>query len=552
MPVCNISNTRQVSGAVTNELPQCFGCGNTSTRLAKEYCGSCERKNEPVLTLISPAKQIGPGAIGPAIAALPQPTGPGMPALSQIRNIGQFHCANWKDAANINNSNIKMQQSSLAITGSNMAALRNNNLATTECYAFILEPFMNLKPCDYLPTFDVTRDASVKFSELLESAIACFNSSWEEGSEAGLDRMNNTHIQIGPHFVLRDILQTILRDCGQSLDKTVPPKLRNRKFAAVYLEAHVDLDKFHARTGALPPKNLITSKKRTWSASGSISGASILKRTRLSGSSRTLKSSFVLMAPALAFKPAPASNSTLVTLFFANQISDSVTGIQTFVWNTENLIPNSVALENSPINKGRSKLVFKLTINGVAYVAKCCYNIGNGSLVSIINNRDQLINEGTTLGQAHFFLNNFKKQCEDEEVEISDFEVTDFILAREGVDGSTDPFTPSPASGIKSSDYIALPDTEKDELKTGTAIISSITWLLEPERGNVQLRKYSGTLDHPRYSDKQGATINAFQHFSYCFSNNTLVLADIQGSLPPLPAPFIQSPSANPEISVMT
>ncbi|KAJ7818140.1 kinase-like domain-containing protein, partial [Mycena leptocephala] len=53
--------------------------------------------------------------------------------------------------------------------------------------------------------------------------------------------------------------------------------------------------------------------------------------------------------------------------------------------------------------------------------------------------------------------------------------------------------------------------------------------LLEQKRGNVQLRKYSGTLEHPRYSDKQGATINVFQHFSYLFSNKTLVLADIQG-----------------------
>ncbi|KAJ7437237.1 kinase-like domain-containing protein [Mycena galericulata] len=459
-----------------------------------------------------------------------------------VRNLGQFHRSNWKDAANINNSSIRAQQSTVAITGSNMAALRNNNLATTECYAFILEPFVNLKPCDYLPTFDVTREGSVKFSEeskfhssgveLLEIAIACFNSSWEGGSEAGLDWMNNVHIQIGPHFLLRDILQAVLRDCCQNLEKTVPPKFRNRKFAAVYLEAHIDLDKFHARTGALPPQNVISKpKKRTWSANTSISGASILKRTRLgSGGSHTLKSAFVLMAPALPLDPTPVADTTSVTLFFAKQTSDPVKGLQNFAWTTENPISNSVMLENGPINKGRSKLVFKLTIDGVAYVAKRCYSIGNGSPVSIVDNRDQLIKEGTTLGRTKFFLNSFKKECGTEEIEISEFEVTDFIIAREGVDGLTDSFTPSPASGIRQSDYTSLPDTEKDELRTNTALISSVTWLLEPERGNVQLRKYSGTLDHPRYSDKQGATINAFQHFSYLYSNNTLVLADIQAS----------------------
>ncbi|KAJ6536984.1 kinase-like domain-containing protein [Mycena capillaripes] len=47
---------------------------------------------------------------------------------------------------------------------------------------------------------------------------------------------------------------------------------------------------------------------------------------------------------------------------------------------------------------------------------------------------------------------------------------------------------------------------------------------------HFRFRKYSGTLDHPRHNDKQGATINIFQHFSYFKSNKTLVLADIQGS----------------------
>ncbi|KAJ7429793.1 kinase-like domain-containing protein [Mycena galericulata] len=565
---CLLANVSAEEHARIMELPQCRGCGNTSTRLTTDYCGACERKN---------AKQPAPAAAIPAI-----------PALSQIRNLGQFHRSNWKDAANINNSSIRAQQSTVAITGSNMAALRNNNLATTECYAFILEPFVNLKPCDYLPTFDVTREGSVKFSELLEIAIACFNSSWEGGSEAGLDcrdiRFSMQAVQpagiseeapfgpagvdpasMGPAMVEilnkhersgesisysseQDIMRltqinvgvlallsqfgAVLRDCCQNLEKTVPPKFRNRKFAAVYLEAHIDLDKFHARTGALPPQNVISkSKKRTWSANTSISGASILKRTRLgSGGSHTLKSAFVLMAPALPLDPTPVADTTSVTLFFAKQTSDPVKGLQNFAWTTENPISNSVMLENGPINKGRSKLVFKLTIDGVAYVAKRCYSIGNGSPVSIVDNRDQLIKEGTTLGRTKFFLNSFKKECGTEEIEISEFEVTDFIIAREGVDGLTDSFTPSPASGIRQSDYTSLPDTEKDELRTNTALISSVTWLLEPERGNVQLRKYSGTLDHPRYSDKQGATINAFQHFSYLYSNNTLVLADIQAS----------------------
>ncbi|KAK7007171.1 kinase-like domain-containing protein [Favolaschia claudopus] len=106
----------------------------------------------------------------------------------------------------------------------------------------------------------------------------------------------------------------------------------------------------------------------------------------------------------------------------------------------------------------------------------------------------------------------------------------DFLIAREGVASLAESFVPSPASGITSTDYSSLTPAEKDELTTDSNTISSITWLLERERGDVQLRKYSGTLDHPKYSDKQGATINAFQHFVYLYSKKTLVLADIQAS----------------------
>jgi hypothetical protein len=64
-------------------------------------------------------------------------------------------------------------------------------------------------------------------------------------------------------------------------------------------------------------------------------------------------------------------------------------------------------------------------------------------------------------------------------------------------------------------EYIGLLDGEKDESVVKNMVILSITWLLEPERGNVHFRKFSGTLEHPRYSDKQGATINLFERFAY-------------------------------------
>ncbi|KAJ6463929.1 kinase-like domain-containing protein [Mycena sanguinolenta] len=519
-----LSNSADAEHARIAALPQCLGCGVTSSRLDSDSCGLCMKKNTRRLE----NKETVP-APGPTQS---QAQNPPIPSLW---NRGQFHRAQWKDAANINLSGIKAQQSTVAITGANMATLRSNNLATSESLVFIMEPYINSKSCTFLSTFEVIREATAKFSDMVATGIASFNSTWEEASEASLvrsdlrfSRMNNVHIEIGPHSIFRDVLQTILNDSGQNLDKTVPTKFRARKFPTIYLEVHINLEKFYTRTGVSPPRVLIQTKKRVWNDDPSISsslGVSVLKRTKLAGT-RTLRTSFALESP--------MSNATQVVLFFANHTKDPVTGVQSFTWLTDNPAPHEVLIANEPIAKGKSKLVFKATYDGVSYVAKRCYSIGQDVLLSIAINRDELVKEGRTLGRGEFFLNKFKEECEAEEIDISDFEVTDFIVAREGVLRSTTeaesekPLVPSPASGIK--DYETLSKEEKDELSADTCLISSVTWLLELERGNIEFRKYSGTLEHPRYTDKQGATINAFQHFTYLESKKTLVLADIQSS----------------------
>lgn len=90
------------------------------------------------------------------------------------------------------------------MTAGNLATLRSNNLATNECYVFILEPFVNSKPCTFLSTFEVIREATMKFSgmtpqnafstclylvlDIAANGIMSFNSSWEQDSEASLVR----------------------------------------------------------------------------------------------------------------------------------------------------------------------------------------------------------------------------------------------------------------------------------------------------------------------------------------------------------------------------
>lgn len=145
--------------------------------------------------------------------------------------------------------------------------------------------------------------------------------------------------------------------------------------------------------------------------------------------SRSLKSSFALHAP--------MANATTVTLFFGNHITDPTNAVQSITWSpdTEEL-SGSVMIENIHSGKGKSKFVFKVrsfpspfiwsefflgevTYNKLSYVAKRCYTLGNGTTVSIIANRDELIREAITLGRAKFFLDNFRGECESEEIDIS-------------------------------------------------------------------------------------------------------------------------------------
>ncbi|KAJ7851420.1 hypothetical protein B0H14DRAFT_2581445 [Mycena olivaceomarginata] len=176
-------------------------------------------------------------------------------------------------------------------------------------------------------------------------------------------------------------------------------------------------------------------------------------------------------------------------------------------------------------------LIHQAVLAGLPYVTKRCYKIGSGQ-VSITENHDELVKEGITLGRTKFFLENFQSTCEEEEINISDFpefDVTDSILAREGITGESNEgsekarFIPSPASGITESAYSELSDGEKDEFVMINNVISSITWLFGTGARECIVQEVFG--------DKQGVTINAFQHFVYINSNKSLVLADIQGQL---------------------
>lgn len=55
------------------------------------------------------------------------------------------------------------------------------------------------------------------------------------------------------------------------------------------------------------------------------------------------------------------SEATTVTLFFAEQRADPATAVQTIEWSSVLLAPHTVQIENHSSNKGKSKLVFKVS-----------------------------------------------------------------------------------------------------------------------------------------------------------------------------------------------
>lgn len=98
-----------------------------------------------------------------------------------------------------------------------------------------------------------------------------------------------------------------------------------------------------------------------------------------------------------------------------------------------------------------------------------------------------------------------------------DFEFTEVMLAREVLDEQP----PSAASGLSQASFNRYFEEDPD---------MSVVWLLEPARTSSTTR-YSGTMAHTNQSNKHHQTINTFVHFSYLFSQRSMIFADIESAL---------------------
>jgi hypothetical protein len=83
---------------------------------------------------------------------------------------------------------------------------------------------------------------------------------------------------------------------------------------------------------------------------------------------------------------------------------------------------------------------------------------------------------------------------------------------------------PSAASGISSDAYQAACEAQDHTVLDPGLVV----WLFEPRRSSKVIH-WSGTNEYPAWhQNKLGSTLNAFSHYVYLLSQESIVLADLQ------------------------
>ncbi|KAJ7161857.1 kinase-like domain-containing protein, partial [Mycena crocata] len=228
---------------------------------------------------------------------------------------------------------------------------------------------------------------------------------------------------------------------------------------------------------------------------------------------QAINSEAVIRNEMVAASSKPVS-ATKISLHIANVTINEDDGQVHVSWDTAET--REAMLDNAYFACGKTKKVYRLSIGDQDYAAKRFFEVGNGiECVSTIENATQLENEMIRLKQGQWFLDKLYARADETETEVyKDFSFSDGLLVQEiiGPDG------PSPASGLTMDSFMASLDTNPN---------CAIFWLLEPLRSS-SVERWSGTLQHPPHENKPGRTMDTFMHFSYVYSQQTLVFADLQ------------------------
>ncbi|KAL1942642.1 hypothetical protein VTO73DRAFT_4882 [Trametes versicolor] len=219
----------------------------------------------------------------------------------------------------------------------------------------------------------------------------------------------------------------------------------------------------------------------------------------------------------------PAATDILLQL---SKLKISASGQFTVSWDDADIAVHKATINDVAFAQGQTKKVYAIDIRidheWKPFVAKRFFQVGKGpNIVTCTDNASLLELEAQRLYFGQYFLDAFLDRAEVTGTEIAEnFDFSTCFLAKEFLEiDNTSSVKPSPASGVRDT-WDAASHSEQE---------SGVVWLIEPRRSRV-VDKWSGTLDHPYHKDKLGATLDAFVHFGYEYSQSTLVFADLQTS----------------------
>ncbi|KAJ7212692.1 kinase-like domain-containing protein [Mycena pura] len=214
------------------------------------------------------------------------------------------------------------------------------------------------------------------------------------------------------------------------------------------------------------------------------------------------------------FRPRDIVPKTLVTIS-RQSVSCNTTGEVQICADSEELTSPS-HIRDARLAKGTMKMVYQLDTPDESFALKRFYRISNdNSPVSVEDNSKHLTEEILLVAEAKYFLEKFYEHGETYSADLdTTLSISQAWLATEKV---AEGETPSVASGISDDQH-----WEHDEHVDG------ITWLMEPLRSG-HVTKFRGTLGFGGVpKGKLAATVDAFIHFTYLYSQKTMVLCDIQ------------------------
>ncbi|KAJ7577174.1 kinase-like domain-containing protein [Mycena floridula] len=456
------------------DWPQCMGCGEASV-WTQNPCATCAHGHQE-------APKFTGGSTQPLIEE-----------QQRIQETSRRHNSGWFGSRNKPNPH---KPNPFPVTDATLGALKLNSLAAnnigigTEMITVFADPCIDTKPIGIFGNFERAVPATMPLETVAEEILKVFNLAWDQFPCANghvrplthasrsvvslsmtdsvwVRKVGNTTIDKIPWASPVIILYRQLVSQTMDIASLLPPKISKwrLKGTVMYLEFHIRREMFS------DVSTLIDKRARTM--------FSAVSRPLVSQFSPTDYSNIVQPSASLMGPPTTApSKDSSVLLCLATIETNPITSQVQVSW-PENVDKSCASYFKDLVSSvahgnGRTKKVYKTTHDDKHYVAKRYFNIGTGTRNQVDSNDNlrELTKDVVRLSQLRFFWDRFVEIAGDTNVDITDFQVTGCLLAREVL---TEDLLPSMASG-------------------------------------------------------DGSTINAFQHFVYLYSQKGLVFADIQTS----------------------